>query len=1240
MALSFTRAVEVEQGQKITSTQLATLARAFNDRLRGFSFCSWRLIWYWLNLFRQVRNPDASGLVFPSQHEFFSIYQHLDPEHHLGSTWPETGPGEPEGANLANPMNQFVFGLDPIAAEDERLNFGLPFLVTPTPTVEQLWELGKAQRGAYDPITGAQNTPAFDVAKSHFVFAQPWWSPHGKALGGWLPTPVELSSSCGAFTSSGLGIPSYEIKFTSLRADVSTAGLHGTVSVNADGTSTVTYAGTCPCDTDDVDVDHVIGYALGPFGWQVAVVTDPTGCEYAIDTYPIADWIEGPYTGEGRLAHTDGAQLQRALWAFHGDFRGTPAQRSPDTFKIRKIAFDNQDFWTRQYALAPNRGTISGDSIESVYPHADWSASAGGIVPRGTFGTMQQSGTAEHHYQAGFVLAGIYAKATKLVEPTQLGFYSGDTLLASLDLRPDSNGDASAIFWLKTASTPEPLKIALARDATFLTGGTLTAEATEQLEYKPQYWDAYLLTRFGGSQGGDQFGGGVDGRGRDVATAKEISDNYFSTGCINTFQGVRSIAEWVNDNPVFDTARRLSRDQCRITRRQQLVSYEVTGGKSVLRFKRFAQYPGIDGTEVRADCFADIAPSLDALASGALIEGETYIVRGSGQIVYRGTGYSQDQTFTATTDASFEKIGSVELYVRDGIRHAALKKGFTNEWTMFLEPRCYHPSDSSIWKPEAFSDYFSFHERCHFYSGTAPTMLRRFATYNHTTELNSDFNPVLNPIALQAQLINPEVPDSFRYSANANRTGGSANFYSSCQVYNRPYEIESCVVDDWNTDQIIKVTLTGRLRSHPNAPATVAADPLTWSAGDITSLRNGGGTPEDYRTDDNSIREYVLSEVNGNYPCVFRTGDAGTSSAVSGLTDNPFGSCYPLFFFGKLIAEPYDDGNNTLEKHDARCLIDQMLHMEIALRSMCEGFVDGRTSQDIICETGVGNLYDFTFENLCFEAFGGKWVGAFRLDKRPDNPGGFGPLPNTRMYAEVFNRLASSVNLLDKVRLDLPITFQARTYDYRDDRTVTLTEITGPCTTTGICKAYGDGLAAPIATTLLGGQPSAWASWTSISAINSGQIVGCPYAMASLRTDTEYRVEIDSAFVNAVPDEIQDLIDLGQTGFLALKTVTTENERRESVSVGNGDDCGTTTDFWNEGGTIYRWVPSTTDETVECVLISSGMLTAHGVLSSDYKFGRDLSLAAGAFCGNLAASSVRLDLIAEQGAFIQVPIAD
>jgi len=449
-------------------------------------------------------------------------------------------------------------------------------------------------------------------------------------------------------------------------------------------------------------------------------------------------------------------------------------------------------------------------------------------------------------------------------------------------------------------------------------------------------------------------------------------------------------------------------------------------------------------------------------------------------------------------------------------------------------------------------------------------------------------------------------------------------------------------VDDWRDEQVIKVTLTGRLRSHPNAPATVNVDALTWSAGEIESLRNAGDSPENYRTDDNAAREYVLSEVNGNYECVFRTGDAGTGSSITGEFDKPFGACYPVFFFGRLIQEPYDDGNDIKELHDSRCLIDSLLHMEIATRAICEGFVDARTSQDIVCRNGEGNLFDYTFENLCHDAFGGRWIGAFDLDVREDSPGGFGPLPSTKMYAEVFNRLVSCVNLLDKVRLDLPINFKYREFDYRDDRPVSLTESGGTsCTTVGTCKAYGDGLVASPATTLVAGSPSAWDTWTTIGAFNKGQLGGCPYVMISQRRDTEYKVEIDPDYWNAVPAEVLDLVNLGGTGFLAIKTTTLENERREAVPDEDGDRCPTDRlDFpplWKDGDQAYRW-RNTATETSECILVNSGVLQAPGTPSSDYKIGRQPPLPETAFCGNLAAGSVRLDLIAEQGAFLKVPL--
>ena len=1011
----------------------------------------------------------------------------------------------------------------------------------------------------------------------------------------------------------------------------------------------ITYAGSCPCGTDEHASGHVIGIWEGPFNYYVFVGTGTGECDYNLDMFLKADWIEGPYEGVGRLAHANGNHLARALWAFAVDFRGTPMQRTPDTFDIEKIAFDNEAFYNRQYYLSPALGVAVGDFLFALYPRAEF---AGSFVPDGTVARFTD-GETQLFYRAGFVLAGMFAKAKNLHEPARVEIVDGAKVIGSLRLKPDANGAAEAMLWLEDCPTPAPLTVRLATPARFSGIGSISVEFTEQLEYKPQPWDAYLLSRLAATAGGTAFGAGVDGRGRDYAQAQEISDDFFTNGCVVNRTGVaavRDIAEWVNDNPVYDAARRLSRDHARIVRRQNLICYEVNGGKSILRFKRFAF--GLNNT--RADMFANIAPPLDPVASGELIEGETYIVRTTnGQIAYAGNLYGNDQTFVALgstgdppvrrgdSPGSFQATGDAQIFVHDGIRHAALKQGFTNEWVLFIEAKRYHPSETSIWKPDAYSDYFTWCQRCHFFSGTAPPALRRHVSYNYNIGLDADtFMPIRNPMSVQFQFIAPEAPDQYNYTLGANRSYGSDNFYSSCRVYEAPYEIESCVVDDWAPDQIIKVTLKQRLRSHPDAPAAVNKDPSTWSADEVQQLRNEYATDpeinEDYRTDDNTVREYVLHQADPTKQCSVKTGDSGTASGVDGLPDNPFGCCYPHFFFCHLLPEVYEDNNDVMESHDTRAVIDSMLQAEIYLRAMCEGFVDGLTSQDITCRTGEGNLYDYRFENLCFDAFKGREIGCFPLAKRID-ASGFGPLPNSIMYAELFNRLVKAVNLLDKVRLDLPMVFKFRTYDYRDDRAVALTELDGTnCTTVGTCKAYGDGLSG-VASTLNEDSPSDWATWTTIGASKTGQLVGCPYALAIVRSDAEYRAEIDPDFWLAVPVEILDLVNLGSTGFLAVRTIQQVGQRREAVSDDDADRCPTDPPsgppFWINDGQAFRWVDEVV-ETVECVLVKSGLLEAPPLLPSDLKIGRTGAIPEGGFCGNLASSATRLDLIAEQGAFL------
>jgi hypothetical protein len=60
-------------------------------------------------------------------------------------------------------------------------------------------------------------------------------------------------------------------------------------------------------------------------------------------------------------------------------------------------------------------------------------------------------------------------------------------------------------------------------------------------------------------------------------------------------------------------------------------------------------------------------------------------------------------------------------------------------------------------------------------------------------------------------------------------------------------------------------------------------------------------------------------------------------------------------------------------------------------------------------------------------AYGRKrWFEFLPPTLRPDNAQGFGPLPNTNLYARVFNNFCNAVNLLTRARIDLPFNFETR----------------------------------------------------------------------------------------------------------------------------------------------------------------------------------------------------------------------
>lgn len=991
MAIEFTRAPTVEVGDSITSTQFANLAAAFNDRLRsGIADGPWRIFFYFLGMFRQVRNPDETGTAFPPNDEYFQIYQTLNPTE---AEWPVSGPGDPEGANVASQMNAFVFGADAFNLDEEPDRLPDWLVATdPMPSQAQIWEAAKNQRGGYDPDSGGLASPTYDAAREHWKIRYNRTSPHGNSYGGFIPEPEVSMTGCeDPDLTDGIPAPrNYLIKFTSL----------------VDG-SVDTFPGSCQPNPIGSSYDDHVAFVL-TLPWAYFVVTN----DGTIYVYPQRDWIEGPYTGEGVLQKRENGAVNRMLNNFVREFRGADGQRESQRYHLQN-AFDFQRFFTSQYRLAPNLGTETEDLISVAYPRVTVSSNGN----TGDFLPFVGEGDS-HAYRSGFVLNSFYVGAANLQTSVILELLDGDDVLRTLTLTPDESGAVSQIYFQAEDVTPEPLRVRLASSLLFNSGGELTIEFTELVQYKPQIHDAYVVIRSASA-----LGSTPDGIGPNENEANAISDDYFEHGCLLNRNGVGSAnpaGNSVNTNAVWDAARRLSK--CvRVARRQELVKYAVEDGKSILWFRRFAF--GLHGT-TPADVWDGIGPRRSRISSSEIQWGIQYTVR-TGTIEYNGQTLVAGSLFTGASGVTTYEGGG-EVYEYDGIRHTAPPQGYSNEWMLGVEFKAYHPSESSIWKPSAYSDYYGLMDRCHFYS---PDIANDYSTLMHGAFGQRDGT---------SGILLAEFPTGYRYVTMETAFAGSfnantypcdpldtaciedrLNFYKSCRIYEPDVEIESVIYEANGGDELVKVTLTGRLHyCAEDAPTSIDSDISTWDQAALAL--------ESYRTTENGIREYL---VNQNYgvQCSKNWGNWAINSGVDSLPDNPYGSCYPTVRLCKLVPVPYDDGNDSQNGHDTRFEHDVFSQMELYLRAMCEGWVDGRTSTDYACESGTVSVFDYTFENLCFEAFEGKWINFMDSEDRDDNPTGYGPLPNTEAKAELFNQFSSAVNLLTTVRVMVPSILECAT---------------------------------------------------------------------------------------------------------------------------------------------------------------------------------------------------------------------
>jgi len=1161
--ITFRRIPTVAVGDRVTSIEMVGLANGINDRIRsGLGDCARRIHFLLSSGSRQIRNPDSSGFLFPPVDEFRAGYEHLKPNDY---TWPVSGPGEPEGANLASVLGSFVFGADALNLPSEDLRLSDPIeggvdMDFGTGTARELWEMAKRQRGAIDGGTGVVACPAFNAAKSHFAIIASDRSPHGNAYGGYQPVP-EILGDCGDGDSTTEPTPHVQLIFTSINPILPNRTFEG-------------YCSSIPT--------HVAGVLYYPN--QAYVIYQFNG---TVTVLKWTDYIEGPYTFGNRLRKSWGNLPNRYLNFFASQFRGTPTQRLEELSGEKRWmsqAFDIHGFLTSQYHLAPQRGISSGDTVTAEYPQ--WqltgatSFASETVIPR-----SNATGTT-HSTASGFLCASVLVHSQGLVGTATVDILDGLSVIGSVTLDTET---PSRIVTLETAQAFAELRFIIRGEVRLQTSTSahgIVCEATELWTYKPALWDLALVLRLAGARMGLE--NGTDGDGQDEDQAAEISQDYFASGCIiNRRLHIAlpgSFAE-INTNAVFEAARRYGNQCSRQLPRNSLVGYEVTGGKSILYFRRL--WNGIS----QADVFDAIAPAREYIQSGSLQEGRQYVAKG-GSIIYNGNKYSEGSKWTAVEGVfEWSSTDAGLPYEANGILTDALPGGWSNEWVLdvfSLLP--YQTLDTSLWKVDSFTDYVSmFTDRCTWmHPSIRPATLTRHFHYGIK------------------EWTAPESFPSYRYAEGINALPcadldttceeARRRKLRSCPIGELPLVIESVESITEDGEERVKITLSGRLHHGSDAPSSIDRDFTTWSLATIQAEIESG------RTAENGIREYLINQfVGGN--CVgpgTQYGNAAHNSNVAFSLDVPFGSCYPRIGLTRLVPKPYYNG--LVDYSPKKTPMDSWVFglIELYARAICEGFVDRISTEQYGCETGVYAVLDFTFESACVQAFGGRSFGCVQStateyrpeeETRPDKPLFHGPLPNTFPSAEVFNQFAAFFNLLTDVRLMLPIVFQTRFGVSETVEVKKLYEADGTehgCSTGQVIPgAFNkfDPVLPP--TPSLGSYADAVLSSAQYTmAIDDFACDGSgDWRLVHGRVDEQFKWSLlHPDYLEAIPVEWQDMIETNGL-LLGVRERLLSYQVAQSTTPTNGEPCNAIADFWSGGGGEVIKFPAQSEYTLECKLL-------------------------------------------------------
>jgi len=309
------------------------------------------------------------------------------------------------------------------------------------------------------------------------------------------------------------------------------------------------------------------------------------------------------------------------------------------------------------------------------------------------------------------------------------------------------------------------------------------------------------------------------------------------------------------------------------------------------------------------------------------------------------------------------------------------------------------------------------------------------------------------------------------------------------------------------------------------------------------------------------------------------------------------------------------------------------------------------------CKSTAEQMMDYTFENLCFDIFADtdrrrRWFLNLPASVRPDKPQGFGPLPNEKHYAEVFNQYVRAVNKLDKARVWLPHKLQCRYHSYQGVLGVAPDWPPAPgneCTNSANNKGVWSG-SPPAAGTLLDDPldpPIYTACGGGIVIAASGgfdknnQCIGSgpQFRMVAAKNtvDIDYSL-VDPLAIYAVPEALRDMLNTSAIGFLGFyyEAEITWTKTAVSNSV-EAQNCNTAPPdaYFFQFGTGYKFEEKTTVHAQECRLFQTGTIDPGAAPAGDFFIG----LAASVRCGNSTSRVKSITPVGENTtAFVQVPL--